>query len=399
MPESPIAPNADVQRLLDAGYQVSIDGDYLIVDNVPYVSSKDVVSIGALISAFTSINGVSQAGDHTVWFTGSMPCMADGTSLEMAIHAGERFNEPTLVAGRMALCRFSNYPNPAIQIEMHTSVFVKMRHYIRKLESYATVVEPTASASGLASFRFSPETSVFHYPNLAIARAGLDAYDEKLKTRKVAIIGLGGTGSYILDALAKTPAQEIHLFDADVIQAHNAYRIPGAMPGSMVTADLRKTDYLRDVYHHLRGGIESHPFAVDASNIQMLDDCSFVFIAIDHGPSRGLISRYLSQKGISFIDVGMGIEKIPEDVKLLGRARVTLVAREATDAASLVESLPTSDDQEEAVYSNIQLVEMNALNAMLAVIKYKQYLGFYTEEIQADTLKYILSWNQLKTTP
>ena len=32
---------------------------------------------------------------------------------------------------------------------------------------------------------------------------------------KVAVIGLGGTGSYLLDALAKCPVAEIHLYDDD----------------------------------------------------------------------------------------------------------------------------------------------------------------------------------------
>jgi hypothetical protein len=399
MPENPIAPNTDVQRLLDAGYQVTIEGDNLIVDNVPYITSSGVISRGALISAFTVVNGVSQTGDHTVWFTGSMPFRDDGTSLEPALHAGAALTQPETVAGRSAQCRFSNYPSVEVQTEMRASIFVKMQHYIHKLESYATMIDPSASASGTASFSFRPEASVFHYPNIAIATAGLEAYEKKLKIKKIAIIGLGGTGSYILDALAKTPASEIHLFDGDVIKIRNAYRMPGAVPSSMVTSDIRKTDYLRNLYNHLRGGIESHSFAIDATNIQILDDCNFVFIAVDDGPSRGLISRFLFQRGIPFIDVGIGIDKVVEDVKLLGRARVTLVTKETTDALRLLESLPTAEDQNEDVYNNIQIAELNALNAMLAIIKYKQYVGFYSEEIHADALKYTLSWNQLKTTP
>ena len=50
----------------------------------------------------------------------------------------------------------------------------------------------------------------------------------KLMNHKVAIIGLGGTGSYILDMLAKTPVSEIHLFDGDDFLTHNAFRSPGA---------------------------------------------------------------------------------------------------------------------------------------------------------------------------
>jgi hypothetical protein len=280
---------------------------------------------------------------------------------------------------------------------MRTDAFVKMTHYIRKLERFVAVLDCSATAAGQRSFKQSMQPSVFHYPNTAIARAGLEAYEDKLKVNRVAIVGLGGTGAYILDALAKTPVAEIHLFDGDVIEPHNAFRLPGAIPGSLVATGLQKTDYLRDVYHHMRGGVESFPFKVDENTVQRLDQCDFVFIAVDHGPSRGLISNYLMYKGIPFIDVGIGVEKIQEDFKLLGRARVTLVDPRHEGAAKIVAGLPVADDANEEVYNNIQLVELNAINAMLAIVKYKQHLDFYSEEIPYNSLKYTLSWSQLKT--
>jgi hypothetical protein len=36
--------------------------------------------------------------------------------------------------------------------------------------------------------------------------------------------GLGGTGSYILDLVSKTPVNEILLFDSDDFLQHNAFR-------------------------------------------------------------------------------------------------------------------------------------------------------------------------------
>lgn len=394
---NPTALDQDIQRLLDAEYQVTIEGNHLIVDNVPYISSERKVCRGALISAYTVVNGATDTGDHTVWFTGSMPYMADGTSLENAMHAGSAMPSPETVAGRTVFCRFSNYPDPEAQALMRTDVFVKMTHYIRKLERFVAAIDPSATAAGRRSFKENVQPSVFHYPNTSIARAGLEAYENKLTVNKVAIVGLGGTGAYILDALAKTPVAEIHLFDGDVIESHNGFRLPGAIPGSLVATGLHKTEYLRDVYHHLRGGVESFPFRIDDNTVQRLDECNFVFIAVDHGPSRGLIANYLMAKGVPFIDVGIGVEKIPEDVKLLGRARVTFVDPRHENAAKVVAGLPVADDKNEEVYNNIQLVELNAINAMLAIVKYKQYLDFYSEEIPYDSLKYTLSWSQLKT--
>ena len=59
---------------------------------------------------------------------------------------------------------------------------------------------------------------IFRYPDMATTRAGIGAATEKLLSDRVAIIGLGGTGSYILDLLAKSPINEIHIFDGDVFE-------------------------------------------------------------------------------------------------------------------------------------------------------------------------------------
>ena len=47
------------------------------------------------------------------------------------------------------------------------------------------------------------------------------------------------------------------------------------------------------------------------------------------------------------------------------------------------------------MYNNIQVLEINAINAMLAVIRFKQYLGFYAADEHPDVIKYVSSWNAL----
>jgi len=386
MPENPTALSPHVQRLVDEKYAVSIDGQYIVVDNVPYVSAAGVVSRAAIISAYHEKDGVENFGDHTVWFTGSVPCTPTGQSLAHVLVAD---TNSTLVAGRQALCRFSYKSERSDTLD---NIYNKLTHYVRKLQSYVSAIDPTASAAGEDSISVRQQRSVFHYPNTAVARAGLDAYEEKLKLAKVAIVGLGGTGSYILDALAKTPIEQIHLYDDDIIEPATVYRMPGALTIEEAHQKARKTNHLRDVYNRMRTGIESHPVRIDQGNVHELDDCRFVFIAVDHGPSRGLIARHLAKKGIPFIDVGMGVDRVPEDVKLIARVRVTTIGNESK---SLVDTLPVTDDQEDAVYNNIQVAELNALNAMLAIIVYKQKIGFYSEEVAVNALRYVLAWQRL----
>jgi hypothetical protein len=387
MPASPTGLSADVQRLVDEGYTVEIVGQYLIVDNVPYVPAAGVVARAAIISEYEEKDGVGQVnGRHVVWFTGGVPCTPDGQSLQHVLCVD---TNAAVIAGRQVRCRLS-YKSE--RPETLANFYSKMTHYVRKLESYAQAIDPSAIASGKGSITVRQPRSVFHYPNAAIAREGLDAYEDKLKLNKIAIVGLGGTGSYILDALAKTPVEHIHLYDDDVVKPATVYRMPGALTVDEAQREVRKTDCFQELYSRMRVGIESHPYRIDMTNVHELDDCQYVFIAVDHGPSRALIARRLSEKDVPFIDVGMGVDKVPDEAKLLSRARITAVGARTK---ALVDTLPVADDQEDELYNNIQVVELNALNAMLAVIIYKQKLGFYSEELVVDELRYISAWQRL----
>ena len=62
------------------------------------------------------------------------------------------------------------------------------------------------------------------YPDTNSGRAGITGLTECFDSMKIAIVGLSGTGSYVLDKVAKVPFKEIHLFDDDVFMNHNAYR-------------------------------------------------------------------------------------------------------------------------------------------------------------------------------
>lgn len=382
--------NPHIQRLVDEGYTIEfIDEKYILVENVPYVSASREICRAAVISVYHEKDGVAHIGNHDVWFTGSIPCTERGESLESVMVAG---NKPQLVAGRQAIHLSYKSERP----ETLSDIYNKLTHYIRKLQGYANAIDPTASARSNGSVSTRQAPSVFLYPNLAIAREGLDGYENKLKLPRVAIVGLGGSGSYILDVLAKTPVGEIHLYDGDTVDPAVGHRVPGAMSIEDVYSGAKKTDYLRDVYGRMRTGIESHPYPITEGNVHELDGNNFVFIAVDHGPSRAIVARHLAQRGIPFVDVGMGIDKITEDTKLIGRVRITSIG----DASrARVEELPVADDEDDAVYNNIQIAELNALNAMIAVIVFKQKIGFYAEELPVSALRYVIAWQRLLHSP
>jgi len=389
MPASPTAPDPYIQRLVDERYEVTIDGGYLIVDRIPYLTYTREIAWGALICPYRTVDGVPQLdNDHQCWFTGSMPHQADGTSLEGPLVSEK---QPQTVAGRAVQMRFSNKPEPIG--DFFDNHYNKVTHYIHKLSRHARDIDPAVSATSVGSYRRREVPSAFEYANDAIAQGGLDAVADKLRLRRVCIVGVGGTGSYLLDALAKEEIERIDLYDHDVIEPKNPFRMPGAMSREDAHAGHYKALWLASCYAAMRTGVTGHPQRIDADSVAELAGADFVFIAVDHGPSRGIISRFLVEQRIPFIDVGIGVDKRSDSAALISRARVTLVT---PDTAHLVDELPTADDSAEAVYNNIQVIEINALNAMLAVIRFKQYLGFYVADEHPDVIKYVSSWNALE---
>jgi hypothetical protein len=188
-------------------------------------------------------------------------------------------------------------------------------------------------------------------------------------------VGVGGTGSYILDLVAKTRVAEIHLFDVDVFSHHNAFRAPGAARKEDLDTRPTKVSYLAGHYDAFRKGIIRQEKLITSQNLDLLAGMNFVFIAVDDGPSRGLIATWLQTHSIPFVDVGMGLDQ-NEAHEIFGQCRVTCWAPGNPPVA-----LPTDAKSNRDLYrSSIQTAETNALSAALAVMRWKRYLGFYHNE-------------------
>ena len=61
--------------------------------------------------------------------------------------------------------------------------------------------------------------------------------------------------------------------------------------------------------------------------------------------------------------------------------------------------IPQSDDDEEDEYSeNIQIADLNALNAVMAVLKWKKLMGFYQDLKERHSSYYEVNLNNLTNT-
>jgi hypothetical protein len=251
-----------------------------------------------------------------------------------------------------------------------------MTTYVDELRGIALTVDPDVTAESAGVVSDEGGKSPFLYEDTASTRAGIRAVSAKLELASVAIVGMGGTGSYILDLLAKCPVRQIHIFDGDVFEQHTAFRTPGAASIADLEAAPLKVEYLAAAYGKMHRGIVQHPYAVDVQHVQELRGMDFVFLSLGDGRAREMIVEQLEGFGVEFIDTGLSVSEI--DGSLSSMVRTTTSLSDHREEAR--ELLTFSDGEAENLYSrNIQVADLNCLNAALAVGRFKRWCGFYID--------------------
>ena len=113
------------------------------------------------------------------------------------------------------------------------------------------------------------------------------------------------------------------------------------------------------------------PERITAENIERLSEFDFVFVAVDDGPARHHIVDWLSARGIPYVDCGMGLDH--SAVGLSGFVRITGVDRKAFEGNVNTARLPVENAKDNEYRKQAQITEFNALNAAMAVIRFKQH--------------------------
>lgn len=377
---------------------MEVRDQHLLVHGIPFVTSHRVVRFGTLVCLYLQqgdqVTPPNRNGDnHQMWWTEEYPCYPDGTPLDLGSDPSTR----EILPGLTIRNRFSSKPDQ-FNATGYPDHYEKVSYYVRMIQNPAKTIDRDADARNGRVTETQPHQSVFRYPDMASARASIVAISAKLAVERVAIVGLGGTGAYVLDLLAKTPIGEIHLFDGDIFNSHNAFRSPGSASLDEVNAKEAKTDYYARKFDPMRRGIVSHPVFIGEHNIHELSGFSFVFVCVDKDEARSLIVQFLLTQGTPLVDTGMNLKLIAEPNALIGTARTTLVTPARPETAA--ECIPMGKDDDNVLYrQNIQVADMNALNAALAVMKFKQYLGFYLDNFNSHELSFVVNFGAITRKP
>ena len=244
----------------------------------------------------------------------------------------------------------------------------KVRTYLDAITAPALAAYADATPLRGIAIKAAAQGSPLRIPDTMSARYNLNDVSSLLRGKRVAIIGLGGTGSYILDFVARTHLERIALFDDDKVHVHTIFRIPGFIPGAI--GDL-KVEALARQYGQWHAGLDPVTERITPENIEQLSDFDFVFVSVDDGPARLTIVDWLSAKGIPYVDCGMGLTR--STVGLSGFVRITGVDRQAFEGNVNTARLPVEKVKDDEYHRQAQITELNALNAAMAVIRFKQH--------------------------
>lgn len=385
MSAAPFSLNNDLKRLREDGYYVQIVGGFLVMREVPYVNAQREVKIGTLVSSLCMSGNVTKKPEpHTIHFDGDFPCTSQGAPIQAIAHQSTAVD---LGHGLSAQHMFSSKPGP----EGYSDYHQKMTTYATIISGHAAILKPGATPR---VFRHpdEEEDSVFNYLETASDRVGIGALTARLEGQRIVILGVGGTGSYVLDQVSKTPVSEIRLIDGDDFLQHNAFRAPGAPSIDTLREVPKKVHYLAGIYGKMHRHIQPHAVPMDADHLNLLNGATFAFLCMDAGEPKRLAVQKLEEMGVPFVDVGMGLELV--NGSLGGILRVT--ASTPTKRDHIRKRVSFEGGGAENVYaSNIQVAELNMMNAALAVIKWKKLLGFYRDLENEHHCSYTTDGNML----
>lgn len=366
MSRRPIALSPDLQRLQNEGYDVDIRGGYLLVRDVPYVDTQPSVRRGTLISKLELAGDkTNKPTDHVAYWTGDHPCHSDGrkiTTIENGSAPQILFEDVRADYTFSAKADYRDYHH-------------KMTTYIGRIAGEAAKLDPDADARTYPVIPADDDSGPFNYVDTASSRAGIAAINGKVAGQRIGIAGLGGTGAYILDLVAKTEVAQVHLFDGDVFSQHNAFRAPGAPSLADLESKPSKVSRFSTLYSNMHTGIVGHDVFLDESNVALLDGLDYVFVCLDRGPVKRAIVDRLVTNETPFIEVGMGV--VITDGQLGGIVRATVSTAKTRAAAAPHISYADEDGAANEYATNIQIAELNALNAVMAVIEWKRLAGIY----------------------
>jgi molybdopterin/thiamine biosynthesis adenylyltransferase/proteasome lid subunit RPN8/RPN11 len=211
-------------------------------------------------------------------------------------------------------------------------------------------------------------------------RAFGPAGQEVLKSIRVAIVGVGGTGSVVLQELVYLGVHDFILLDPDVVEETNLNRLVGTIPSDVGKPKVDVAErWAKRVNRAIRVSARKES-ALKADVTRSLADADFLFCCTDSHGSRAVLNQFAYQYLVPAIDMGVVIATAKGRVthvagrtQMLAPGVACMVCGNLLDAEQVRRDLMTEFERQQDPYIVGQpepapaVISLNSTMASLAV--------------------------------
>jgi proteasome lid subunit RPN8/RPN11 len=159
----------------------------------------------------------------------------------------------------------------------------------------------------------------------------------KLQQLSIAVVGASGTGSPVIQTLARLGVGRLVIVDPDVIEEKNLNRIIGSTYDDAIAKRSKVEVFAREI-ERIGLGMEVTPLALDLSSTDAIKEvaaCDIVIGCMDGVVGRDILNRIATYYSIPYFDVGIrldadgkgGIDQICGSVHYLQPGKSSLLSR------------------------------------------------------------------------
>lgn len=213
--------------------------------------------------------------------------------------------------------------------------------------------------------------------------------DEILDAITVAVVGLGGAGSHIVQQLSHVGIGEILAIDDDRAEIHNLNRLIGA---TRLTARLqhRKTDIAarraKAVNPELR--IRRLPMKWQDA-LLALRDADVIVSCVDDFTNRAQIEEFGRRYLIPCIDIGMDVHEVGDHFVIAGQVAVSMPGDLCFKCMGLLQSDVLAKEAYGVAGGNPQVVWSNGVLASIAIgVLVEMVTPWFEQDIGSTLLQY-----------
>ena len=179
---------------------------------------------------------------------------------------------------------------------------------------------------------------------------------ERLRRLSIAVVGCSGTGSPVVEMLARLGIGELILVDPDVVEEKNLNRIVNATRAD-AEASRPKVEVLADAIRSMDLGTRAVPLAAslfDPDVVRRVSMCDVLIGCVDTVDGRDLLNRVATYYSVPYIDVGVrldadgagGVDGINGTVQYLQPGGSSLMSRGAITPEALAAATLRRTDPE-----------------------------------------------------